>query len=164
MTQIVRQWWTDRTGREQSLLVGLGLIAMLFIVYQFAMRPLMEYRAAAAAANHDALAYLKDVEESAADIISAQNLIKVDAGADIQSIRAVVSAAAREAGLSITRLQPVVGGGLDIWLDNTESTVLFDWTITLHERHGIGVTRAFIQRNDDTTVRAQITLGGGGTL
>ena len=162
MTQMIKQWWTDRSIREQVLLASLSLIAVLLIAFQFVVRPLVEYRAAAAAANQEAMAYLKDVESSAATIIGLQDLIRIDVDADIQTMRTAVSTAARDAGIAITRLQPITSGGLDVWLDNAESTSLFNWTVSLHEKYGIGVTRASIQRNDDATVRAQISLSGGG--
>lgn len=158
--QFVKPWWESRSVREQVLLAGLCFLAALFLLYQFGAKPLSDYRAAAAVSYEAAATYLNDVETDAAKIIAFQNLAKNDGGRDVQSIRATVSEMAQDLGLTITRLQPVADEGLDVWLDSTDSAAFFSWTIQLHEKHGIGVTRANVQRNDDSTVRAQVTFGG----
>jgi len=151
-------WWLERSRREQTALLALGLVVLALAVFQFAVKPLVDYRTAAKADYESAVELLSQVEADARDILALK------AGAALRSdvpARTVVSVVASEQALTITRVQPLENGDLDVWLDDVASVALFKWATTLYERHGIAVVRASVQKNDGGTVRAQITLAGG---
>jgi type II secretory pathway component PulM len=153
----MRSWWSDRSQRERAALGGVALVTLLFALFQFGLKPLVSMHRSAAAAYASAAALLADVEAGAVQIQALQ------AGTRIRSdvpARTAVSAVAAEQGLTLTRLQPLEKGDLDVWLDDVSSPALFTWLGALSDRHGIAVVRAQIQRNDGGTVRAQITLAG----
>ena len=58
-------WWNDRSGREQTLILAVGVLALLLVLFQVAVKPLWAYRAAAAAAQFAATSTLADVEAAA---------------------------------------------------------------------------------------------------
>ena len=151
-------WWLDRSSREQIALGAGAVIVTLFILFQFGLKPLVDYRRGAQADYDGALALLTQIETDAQQI---QTLQATNAPRTTMPARTAVSMVAGEQGLSLTRLQPLENGDLDIWLEDVTSPALFKWLAALSERHGISVVRAAVQRNDNGTVRAQITLTRG---
>lgn len=151
-------WWLGRTSREQAAMGALAVAAALFILFEFGLKPLVNYRRDAQADYDGALALITQIETDAHQI---QALQAVRTPRSAVPARTAASMVAGEQGLSLTRLQPLENGDLDIWLDDVASPVLFKWLGSLSEHHGIAVVRAAIQRNDNGTVRAQITLAGG---
>ena len=155
----MNQWWSDRQPRERTLLGGVGVLVLLFVVFQFLLMPLADYRASARDQHEAALAMLQEVEAGARTI----HALQAAAGERPEgAARTVVATTATELGLAITRLQPLESNELDVWLDDVASPLLYAWVGRLQER-GIPVTRAVIQKNDDATVSAQITFAGGAT-
>lgn len=150
------QWWSDRPPRERRLIIGLAAVIAAMTLYQFGLRPMIDYRRAASDAYTTAAEILNDVEAGAREIRAARGLSAKKANTPG---RIAASAAALELGLPIMRLQPVENGLLDVWLEDVSSPLLFTWIARLHERERLAVVRAVIQRNDGgATVRAQITL------
>ncbi|MHB1207113.1 MAG: type II secretion system protein GspM [Rhodospirillaceae bacterium] len=150
----MKQWWDERQPRERTLLMGLGAVTAALLLYQFALRPLVDYRRAAADSYASALEMLSEVEAGAADIQRAQSAAPMHTGAT----RTLVSTTAVELGVPITRLQPSENATLDVWLDDVAAPMLFTWIARLRERHGVSVLRATLQKNDGAGVRAQITF------
>src|SRR5690606_3447696 len=133
MKSTVVQWWGDRALREQVLIAGLAALMFLFAVYQFVLKPVSDYKAAASVSYETAAAFLAAVESSAYEIRAMGGADKPSADGDAQTMRANISATARELGLSITRLQPVPDGQLDIWFDGVGSGDLFNWVNVLNQ-------------------------------
>ena len=161
MMFITRQWWLERTFREQALLAGLGALAGFFMVYQFVFKPITDFRIAAMANHQAASAYVRDVQISANRIFAAEEPSGGASSENTQPLRVAASSAARGLGLTIARVQPAANNGLDIWFDNAAAASLFKWVDQLHQNQSVSVARAYIQRNDDSSVRAQVTLSGG---
>ena len=158
---IARHWRIERTFREQALLAGLGTLAGLFMVYQFVFKPIADFRMAAMANHQAASAYVRDVQVSASRIFAIEELSEGASSENAQPLRVAANSAARDLGLTIARVQPTANNGLDLWFDNAAAASLFKWVDQLHQNQSVGVTRAYIQRNDDSSVRAQVTLSGG---
>lgn len=151
------QWWFERQPRERLLLGTVGALVVVLALIQFALLPLLSYRAAARDQHATALALLQEIE-AGARTIQAQRAIQ--AKRPDGSMRTLVAAAASDIGLSITRLQPVENTGLDVWLDNVGAQLMYAWIARLQDQ-GVPVVRAVIQRTDDATVSAQITFAVG---
>jgi type II secretory pathway component PulM len=152
------QWWDERSRREQAALSVLGCIIFAFVLFQFAIKPLISYRLAAKADHERAVELLAQIEADAREI---QTLQASAAKRSDMPTRTVASMVASEQGLTITRVQPLENGDLDVWLDDVASAAVFRWVTALHERHGISVIRASLQKSDGGTVRAQITFVEG---
>lgn len=152
----MKQWWEDRSTRERTLVLGVGGLAVVFSLFQFLLLPLVHYRASARDQYEAALATLQDVESGARLVRGLRTTGDRPEG----GVRTVVAATATELGLAITRLQPVGDNQLDVWLDAAASPLLYSWVTRLQDR-GILVARAVIQKNDGTTVSAQMTFAEG---
>ena len=148
-------WWNDRTGREQTLILAVGVLALLLVLFQLAVKPLWAYRAAAEAAQVAATSTLADVEAAAQEI---HTLSREAPDRKPGSLQTVVGVTASEHGLSLSRFQPMETGSLDVWLEAASTKALFTWIADLQDRHGISVVRASLQRNEGATVRAQLTF------
>jgi type II secretory pathway component PulM len=151
-------WWSERSRRERIALGSMAALVVLMALFQFGVKPLVSWRESAQADYEAALALLAQIETGAQAIqaVSAETT-----GRSTMPARTAVAAVASEHGLAITRLQPLENGDLDIGLDDVNSPTLFKWLAALSERHGLMVARASLQRGDNGTVRAQITLAGG---
>jgi general secretion pathway protein M len=147
-------WWEERAPRERKLLLGLASVVGGFALYQFILQPALHYRRDAERSYREALSTLDDVERAARELQqSSGSGQKPSAPA-----RVLVNETAAELGLSITRLQPSDNGLLDVWFDEASPPLLFSWMARLYERHHVPVMRVSIQRGNNETVRAQITL------
>ncbi len=151
-------WWAERTSREQAAIGASAVAVLLFVLFELGFKPLVNYRRDAQADYDGALALITQIESDAHQI---QALQASRTPRSAVPARTAVSMVAGEQGLSLTRLQPLENGDLDIWLEDVASPALFKWLGALSEHHGIAVMRAAIQRNENGTVRAQITLAGG---
>jgi len=151
-------WWLERSQRERAAIAGMAILVLVLGLFQFGVKPLINWRHSAQAEYEAAMALLAQMETGAQTIqaVSAETTSRSNMPA-----RTAVAAVASEHGLAITRLQPLENGDLDIGLDDVSSPMVFKWLTVLSERHGITVSRASLQRGDNGTVRAQITLAGG---
>jgi len=75
-------------------------------------------------------------------------------------VRDIVAAAANAAGLEFTSTQPEEGGVL-VSIAAVKPTFLFGWIAGLERNEGIVADRVLVQRNDDSTVSAQIGFSDG---
>ena len=163
----MNQWWSDRQPRERSLIAGVGVLVLVFVVFQFLLMPLANYRVSARDQHEAALAMLQEVEAGARTVLSLQDAAGKRPEGAARTVVATTGVTSKlltgiqtELGLAITRLQPLESNELDVWLDDVASPLLYTWVGRLQER-GIPVTRAVIQKNDGATVSAQITFAGG---
>ena len=80
------------------------------------------------------------------------------AGKKRKGIAAVTSASARQAGLSVARVQPDKGG-VSVWVENVPYQVLLGWVVTLHNQYQIDVSQIRIDRaEEDGQVKAYLHL------
>lgn len=162
----MKRFWLERTERERIMLMIMGAALGLFALYQLVYAPLAAYNERAER-NYAAARVLYDEIEAGAREAAMLRASAAASGRDAPrqtgSVRAAVSATAQEAGLQITRMQPIEERALNLWIDEAEVTALYRWIITLREDYGITVDKASIRTNEGTgTVRAQLLLGGSG--
>lgn len=156
----MKQWWLDRSARERAMLIGVAGITIVLMLFQFALRPLLSFRQSAAANYESAALILSEVESAAQEIAALQSVVATGSGG---VPRVTISTTAAQLSLTITRLQPHEGAGLDVWLDNLAPVAVFKWIDILYHQHGISVVRASVQKNaDGATVNAQFTFSTGG--
>ncbi len=161
MMSFARQWWLERSLREQALLAGLGTLAGMFLIYQFAFKPIVDFRTEAMANYQAASVYVREAQMFANRIVAVEERSGGVPTENAQPLRVAANSTAQELGLTIARVQPTANDGLDLWFDSAEAASLFKWVERLNQDQRAIVTRAYIQRNDDLSVRAQITLSRG---
>jgi len=150
-------WWHERLPREQLLLKGLAVIAAVLVLFQFVYAPIKSYRDGAIDDYQDATLLLAEIEDGVSRANSSPGQgVTVD---DARSVRVVATELAREMGLTITRLSPSEEDGLSVWLENTESVLVFNWLLRLRTDHGVGVRRAAIHKGNGAGLIAEFTLG-----
>lgn len=157
----MKKFFIDRTEREQAMLLVAAVLIGLVGFYQFAYVPLLDYRGEAERRHDMALSLHHEVRSGTAE---AKALLAAGRKQPEQAvtIRSAVSATARGEGLTITRMQPVDDGDLNLWIDEADATLLHRWLLGLQDNHGITVAKASIRGNESKgTVRAQLMLTRG---
>lgn len=127
----MRDYWHSLTSREQLLISFAGALASLVLVYFLVLRPLQIHAADSERALQAAQNTLRTVQMRVAQLQATVDAVsnRADGGAPV-SLRVAVSQAARNAGVSISRLQPSDDGTLTVWVDSSQSTALYQWLQT----------------------------------
>lgn len=154
--QTALTWWNGRDAREQRLLGVLGIV-LVMLFWLVILRPLAAFRESAAE-RHDRIAAQMPSARAAAAGIAAEGADP--AGKDGRAVRDIVAASASAAGLEFTSTQPEDGGGVRVGIAAVRPTFLFGWIAGL-EKEGVVADRVLVQRNDDSTVSADIGFSGG---
>lgn len=144
---------SNLSRREQVLVIMATLLACFFIVLQFAVMPVMKGKTAAKAAHAQALRDM-DIVRRAVPALDLNTQSKARRTFQRDS----VLTAAREAGLSISRLQPGPDGDVQIWFDDAQACGIYSMLSALTRDYAVDIRRADIQRQDGGAVSAQVTL------
>ncbi|MBO6506178.1 MAG: type II secretion system protein M [Kordiimonadaceae bacterium] len=158
----MRDYWHSLTSREQLLISFAGALASLVLVYFLVLRPLQIHAADSERALQAAQNTLRTVQMRVAQLQATVDAVsnRADGGAPV-SLRVAVSQAARNAGVSISRLQPSDDGTLTVWVDSSQSTALYQWLQTLAEEQGVGPSNVLLQKNSSGDgLRAQVRFVG----
>jgi len=152
--------WKNRSGRERLLIAVAGTLLGIFILWQFAYKPLANWPKAQERALQQAELDLKIMQKGQlvlqAQSVSIQDLdITVLASVDFQT---TITSIAKDKGLTISRRQPGRNRELTVWLENTKTTAFYAWVDDLTKGYNISLLRAQLNRNDDASVRAQATF------
>lgn len=151
-------WWQGREPRERQLLLVLGVLFGLMLFWLAVLRPLAAFREDAAGRHAQLAATIPSVRAAATAITAAG---QAPARSDGRMVRDIVAASASAAGLEFTSTQPEDGGGVLVSIAAVKPTFLFAWIASLEEAEHVRTDRVLVQRNDDSTVSAQIGFAGG---
>jgi len=150
------KFWTDREPREKTLIaIALGL-ALLVLFIQFVVKPVSAYpeqqKVKFEQAERD-LAVMKDGQAalSGPAPVEKQNL-------NANQAQVMITQSAGQSGLTITRRQPNGESGLTVWFENADSRAFYGWISELTDTYNVDLLSANLGRNDDGTVRAQLTF------
>jgi type II secretory pathway component PulM len=158
----MKHWWKERSRREQNMIAVVAVLVAAFTLYQFISVPLLNLHRNAVSAHTAAMTLLSEVETGAREAQSLRATSRREAIPGDGSLRTAANVMAKETNVAIARLQPLEGGGLDIWFEGVEPTALFRWVAAMHERYGVAVRRASVQKQETgSVVRAQISVAGG---
>lgn len=158
MMQTALTWWQGRDAREQRLLAVLGVLLAAMLVWLAILRPLAAFRESAAERHARVAALMPSVRDAAIGIAAEDG---APARGDGRAVRDIVAASANVAGLEFTSSQPEDGGGVLVSIAAVKPTFLFGWIAGLELTEGIVADRVLVQRNDDSTVSAQIGFSDG---
>lgn len=153
------QFWTDREPREKALIaIAVGL-AFLLLVFQFLLKPLAAYPDEQKALYEQAELDLQRMRAGKIVLAGANPQIKDMLSVD--QAQSMITSSAGAGGLTISRRQPNGEKGLTVWLERAESKLLYVWLDELTGKYNVGLVGANLNRNDDGTVRAQLTFEMG---
>jgi general secretion pathway protein M len=150
------RFWTDRDPREKILIaIALGL-ALLVLGIQFVLKPAAAYPGAQKLQFEQAERDLKTMKEGQVVLAGPAPVEKQQLNANQAQV--MITQSASQNGLSITRRQPNGDTGLTVWLENADSRVFYGWISELTGEYNVELLSANLGRNDDGTVRAQLTF------
>lgn len=155
--QTALTWWHGRDAREQRLLGVLAALLLAMLFWLAILRPLAAFRESAAERHDRIAAQMPSVRAAAAGIAAEGG---VPASEDGRAVRDIVAASASAAGLEFTSIQPEDGGGVRVGIAAVKPSFLFGWIAGL-EKDGVVADRVLVQRNDDSTVSAEIGFTDG---
>lgn len=162
----MQEYWHSLTSRERLLISVAGGLAFLVLIYFLVARPMQ-------ARHEDSLRALSAAQGTYDTVLKrAAQLKSADAAADARgqangetvTLRVAVSRAARETGVTISRLQPSEDGALTIWVEGVQSATLYRWLNVLADQQGVGPANVLVQKTSSGEgLRAQVRfLGDGG--
>ncbi|MEM7662804.1 MAG: type II secretion system protein GspM [Pseudomonadota bacterium] len=154
------QWWETREPRERLLLSIAALLTLLVLGYLLVISPLSSAREDASRALASAQADRAIVERGIAAIGSA-DASSSGAAPDVDDFRTMVTRSAREAGLSLSRVQRGSDGTIQLRFDDAEPPRLFAWLATIEAEPGGEIVAASISARNDERIEAVIELRGG---
>lgn len=155
--QTALTWWRGRDVREQRLLAVLGVLLLGMLVWLAILRPLAAFRESAAERHAGLAAMMPSVRAAAAGIAAEGG---ASPRSDGRAVRDIVTASANAAGLEFSAIQPEDDGVL-VSIAAVKPTFLFGWIAGLEQQDGVVADRVLVQRNDDSTVSAQIGFSDG---
>ena len=138
-------WWTSLTQRERILISVAGILAILFLIFQFIVRPSWETKERAERAFANAMEEWNAVQRAAGTSTTRQNFSTSN-----QPLQSVVTNTADYYSLTITRLLPDESNNLSVWMDSVNSQSFFSWLKELETNHGIRVRQASVRQDADT--------------
>ncbi|PHR61347.1 MAG: hypothetical protein COA43_03075 [Robiginitomaculum sp.] len=157
------KFWDNFAKREKMLIVIAGGLSILFFGNQFLMKPLLAYPKTQKLERDAARADLEIMHKGKV-VLSEENLN--DDGNEVQHLSAAemqseITRSALKHGLVIARRQPNGDSGLSIWLETAPSTSVYEWINALTSTYDVELLRVNINKNDNGSVRLQITFKAG---
>lgn len=156
----MKQFWQNLSDRERALVMGAGILCAVLFLVLFVYLPMTEAREDAISRERAASDSFEQLATLAAE---AKMLRRQGTQPTSRSIltndvsqRVLISRSARQAGITISRIQPTDGGALTLWIDSVPSQRFFAWVKTLDESYGLAPDNVSLQPEADGTVRAQI--------
>lgn len=156
MTTRLHSWWQGRSARERGLLAIMLILSLLLLAWLAVVRPLSDALGEARLRQSRLISDWQQARALAAVMPEAPRPRRV---AD-RTVRELVMESAVRHGVSIGVLRPQ-DGALSLSVDSAPTTALFAWIASL-EAQGLSIEHASVQARDDSTLSAQIVVGGRG--
>ncbi|MEM6411987.1 MAG: type II secretion system protein M [Pseudomonadota bacterium] len=153
-------WWEMREPRERLLLSVAACLTTLVLGYVVIIGPMNTARSEASRALASAQTDRAIVERGIA-AIGTSDRNSSGAALDVDDFRTTVTRSAREAGLSLARVQRSSDGSIQLRFDDAEPPRLLAWLATIESQPGGEVIAASITARNDERTEAVIELRGG---
>ncbi|MEM0986509.1 MAG: type II secretion system protein GspM [Pseudomonadota bacterium] len=151
---MIAAWWARLEVRERLLVMVAGVLALIVVLYQFMLVPAQGYAETQDMRFQTALSEYNDVRRVAQ---SAVGHSEPDSAS--QPLQVVLTNTAELYGLSITRIAPAEGNGLNLWLDDVSPQLVYAWIGDLENSHRIRVGKASLRADPDSdTVSANFYM------
>ena len=149
-------WWSGRTLRERRMLMVMAALLLAAAVWLGVVRPLMEWRAAAADRAEAAAATLVEVRTEVAALGTGRPAPPPPVG----GLEPLVRRTAEAAGLEVvTVMSPT--GQLGFQLSRVGSAPLFAWLAVLETDHRLTLCSLGITENADATLNVEGAVSVG---
>ncbi|MHA7872148.1 MAG: type II secretion system protein GspM [Hyphococcus sp.] len=148
-------WWNDLSRREQALIGVLGAVAALFLVLQFVVAPIFDWRDRAGARAAQAQDGFALVATAAAQGASSG---EATAPQNQAPLRQAVTQSASTAQIDLLRIGAVVNNQIEVQPEDIDGDTLFRWLSALQRQYGVSVAFADIARGENGLVKAQVLV------
>jgi type II secretory pathway component PulM len=150
-------WWTGREPRERALLFVLGALMLALAAWYGVWAPLNGWAASARDRQAEAAAGLVQAERAQAEIARFDRMRGGKGPATAQAL----TQSAAQAGVIVSKAEPIAGGGLTVWTNPAEPKALFGWLAGVRRELGVGVRQLEAQK-EEGGVQARIAFDGAG--
>ena len=132
----MKAWFEQLAPREQRLVLAMSALILVFLIYSLIWQPLNDNLDKSSQKLVRQQALLSWVQENTALYQQAAkgSAIKNSGG----SLSGIVNTSARQAGITITRIQPQ-GDDILIWIDEVAFSTMLTWLDTLNSKSGLQV-------------------------
>lgn len=154
MMASIRNWWAQRSQREQWMLGVMIVLILAFLAWFAVLMPIMGGLERARIRHDQAALDLATVQGKAKALKAILAKPALPLGAPVP---AFVSQSAGEAGFTLSRADAVGTNGVTISIVSAKSPALFAWLNSLDAR-GIFVSQLSIRTNSDMTIAVDATL------
>ena len=154
----IRDWWAQRTEREQVMLGIMAAFLALFAAWFAVVAPLRSALDSAKFRHETAVIDIATVKTKAA---AYQALMRDAPASPAAPLASLVSQSATEAGFGQVRLDSVSTNEVKVAISSARSPALLAWIAAL-DRQGIFVRQLSIRANGDATVSVDVTFAAGG--
>lgn len=133
--------------REQTMLLGVGVIVILYLLWMLVLAPIQANRDKLAKGNTTANQTLGRVQIMVAQIqqVRGQN---AHAG-ESENINGLIDSTLRANGLAMSGFQPGTAGEVRVRLDRAAYEPLMQWLYDIEFKHGINVRDLSIASTND---------------
>ncbi|EWH11239.1 general secretion pathway protein M [Catenovulum agarivorans DS-2] len=142
----MKQWFESLAEREKRLVIGAAVVFVIGLFFQLIWGPLNNALEKAEQNVKNKQALLLWVSEKTAEYQQLKGNSKASASG---SLNQIVNSAARQAGISIARMQPQ-GDSLQVQIDQVEFNAFVRWLATLVQNKGLTIESLDITETDRT--------------
>lgn len=155
----MKAWFLALSRRDQTALLLLGAVLLLWLLYQLALRPAAEARANMEMNNAAASELLTRVDTKVAQLMALRAEGQASPGGNLTT---VLSRLSESLGLPVRRLQPNSRGEVQVRFESVDYDQLVRWLHALENEQGLAVVDAAIsQAGRSGGVNATIRVAGG---
>lgn len=150
------KYWSELSVREKLLIAIAAAILGLLLSWQLIVKPLVAFGPQQQKTHQKALADLEIMKDGLASLSVAP--VQTKSNLPVEKLMLEVTKSARKNGLVISRRQPNGETGISLWFEKAQSPKFYQWLDELTGKHNITLLRANVNRNNDGTIQAQVTL------
>lgn len=159
----LRAWFMGLEPRERRILLAGAVVASLLLGYLALWQPLYGNLTHLRTTVNDQRSTLRWMQQTAQEVRRLRASEQNSRGLGGQSLMGLVDQSARRAGLGggISRIEPLEGGRIRVWMDNVSFDHVVVWLGQLHNRRGVQAEVISVERKDDPgRVSVRMTLQG----
>ncbi|MBA3050744.1 MAG: type II secretion system protein M [Alphaproteobacteria bacterium] len=156
---LAAHWWGGRTLRERRMVAVMNLLLLAVVVSLGVVRPVLDWRAAAA----DRAAVAADVLVEVRAAVAAIRPAGSTAPAPAEGLEPLVRRTAEAAGLEVVTLMSP-SGQLGFQLSRVGSGPLFAWLAVLETDHRLTICSLGVTENADATLNVEGSVSVGGCV
>jgi general secretion pathway protein M len=143
-------WWSGRTVRERRMLMVMAALLLATAAWLGVVRPVLDWRAAAADRAEAASATLVEVRAAVASLGPS----RAPAPAPAEGLEPLIRRTAEAAGLDVVTAMSA-SGQLGFRLSRVQSGPLFAWLSALETDHRLTVCSLGVVENADATLNVE---------